>query len=187
MSTLLKLTLLGGVLACAFTLAGCISNPDAPSAGSTATTQSTPGNVGEPPAPKPTRPASQRPADVQSTSVGALSLFAQRYVNWSYRTLTADQQTLARMAVGAARLAEQQAAAASTTDATITHGQVWNHGQIISIAPDRTHSGQWVIVTREQTGGTSDYQGLPAAYHVTLAQLTPTPGGYAISQWQPQS
>jgi hypothetical protein len=45
----------------------------------------------------------------------------------------------------------------------------------------------WVIVTREQTGGDTQYEGLPAAYHVTLAQLARVPDGYAVSQWLPQN
>ncbi len=45
----------------------------------------------------------------------------------------------------------------------------------------------WVIVTREQTGGDTQYEGLPAAYHVTLAKLASVPGGYAVSEWLPQS
>ena len=44
-----------------------------------------------------------------------------------------------------------------------------------------------MIVTREQTGGDTQYEGLPAAYHVTLAQLASVPGGYAVSEWLPQS
>jgi hypothetical protein len=113
--------------------------------------------------------------------------FAERYINWTYNTLTANQHGLAAMAVGAARLAEQQAAAQAHRDTTLIHGQVWNRGQTISITPDLTAPRTWVIVTREQTGGNTEYQGLPAGYHVTLAKLAAVPGGYAIEQWQPQS
>jgi hypothetical protein len=184
MSVLRKPVLLLCSLACAFALAGCIKNPDATP---TPTTTSTPGNAGEPAAPKPPALTAQHPTDLQTTPAGALAAFARLYVNWSYRTLTTSQQTLAAMAVGPARLAEQQAAAATAADSTIARGQVWNHGQIVSIAPDETHPELWVIVTREQTGGSNDYQGLPAAYHVTLAQLAHLPHGYAVNQWQPQT
>jgi hypothetical protein len=44
-----------------------------------------------------------------------------------------------------------------------------------------------VIVTREQTGGDSQYEGLAAAYHVTIAKLASVPGGYAVEQWLPES
>ena len=45
----------------------------------------------------------------------------------------------------------------------------------------------WTIVTREQTSGAGEYEGLPAAYHVTLAKLAAVGGGYAVSEWLPQS
>jgi hypothetical protein len=187
MSTHRKPVLLLCSLACAFALAGCIKNPDATPTPTTSSTPTTPGNAGEPAAPKPPAATAQHPTNLQTTPNGALAAFARLYVNWSYRTLTASQQTLAAMAVGPARLAEQQAAAASAADSTIARGHVWNHGQIVSIAADQTHPEQWVIVTREQTGGSNDYQGLPAAYHVTLAQLAHLPHGYAVNQWQPQT
>ena len=44
-----------------------------------------------------------------------------------------------------------------------------------------------MIVTREQTGGNTQYEGLPAAYHVTIAQLASVDGGYAVERWLPQS
>ena len=91
------------------------------------------------------------------------------------------------MSVGAARLAEQQAAASSEADTTIARGRIWNSGQIVSIAADVSRPGTWDIVTREQTGGSTEYEGLPAAYHVTLAQLARVPGGFAVSEWLPQS
>ena len=124
---------------------------------------------------------------MQTTPQRALAAYATRYINWSYHTLTEDQHALARSSVGAARLAEQQAAAQSPNDTTIARGRVWNHGETISIAPDLGAAGTWVIVSREQTGGNTEYQGLPASYHVTLAKLAPVPGGYAVEQWLPQS
>jgi hypothetical protein len=123
---------------------------------------------------------------VQPTQVKALEAFAQLYVSWTYRTLTEDQRTLAAMSVGAARLAEQQAAASSQADSTIARGRIFNRGQVISIAPDLSEGQTWAVVTREQTGGDSEYEGLGAAYHVTLARLAAVPGGYAVSQWLPQ-
>jgi hypothetical protein len=174
------------LLLAAVALAGC-TNPDAPSAAQGTTSTASPQNPGEPPAPAPPAPAAQAPAGVQPTPAKALAAFAGLYVNWSYRALSADQRTLAAMSVGGARLAEQQAAASSQADTTITRGQIWNSGQIVSIAPDLARPDTWAIVTREQTGGDTQYEGLPAAYHVTLAQLARVPGGYAVSQWLPQS
>jgi hypothetical protein len=167
-------------------LTGC-SNPDAPSAEQSTTSSSSPQNPGEPTAPAPLTPAAQAPAGVQLTPAKALAAFSQLYTNWTYRTLSANQQTLAGMSVNPARLVEQQAAVSSEADTTITRGHIYNTGQIVSIATDLAHPNMWVIVTREQTGGDTQYEGLPAAYHVTLAQLARVPDGYAVSQWLPQN
>jgi len=174
------------LLLAALALAGC-TNPDAPSAVQSTTSSSSPQNPGEPTAPAPLTPAAQAPAGVQPTPAKALAAFSQLYTNWTYRTLSANQQTLAAISVNPARLVEQQAAASRQADTTITRGHIYNSGQIISIARDLAHRDMWVIVTREQTGGDTQYEGLPAAYHVTLAQLAAVPGGYAVSQWLPQS
>jgi hypothetical protein len=173
------------MLVFAFALAGC-SNPDAAGTASVSS-ETSPQNTGEPQAPGPPAAAAQAPADVRSTPAGAIAAFAARYVNWDYRTLAADQRTLAAMAVGAARLSEQQAAVSSASDSTITRGRIWNSGQLVSVAPDRARQGIWVLVTRERTGGDSQYEGLPATYHVTLAQLARVPNGFAVSQWLPQN
>jgi hypothetical protein len=173
------------VLLAAVALTGC-TNPDAPSSVKGTSTAS-PQNPGEPPAPAPPTPAAQAPAGVQATPAKALAAFSGLYTNWTYRTLSSNQQKLAEMSVAAARLAEQQAATSSRADTTITRGHIYNSGQILSIAPDASRPGMWVIVTREQTGGDTQYEGLPATYHVTLAQLARVPGGYAVSQWLPEN
>lgn len=194
-----KVTLLLALLAAAeLTLAGCgLTDPYAPRGQTTwrpAVTGPSPQaaapqqNPGEPPAPPPAAPAVQTPAQLQPTPQDAIAQFAGLYVNWSWRTLTAQQRQLARISVGAARLAEQQAAAASSRDSEISRARVYNRGQVITIAPDRTHPSEWVVVTREQTGGDSQYDGLQASYHVTIARVVQIPGrGYAISQWLPQN
>jgi hypothetical protein len=167
-------------------LAGC-RNPDASSTTKTKTADVSPQNAGEPAAPPPTSPRAQTPADVQPTPSKAISAFVALYVNWNYRTLVEHQRTLAAISVGAARLSERQAATSSQGDQTIARGRIYNRGQIVSVAEDQRRAGWWVIVTREQTGGNTQYEGLPAAYHVTTAQLATVPGGYAVDQWLPQS
>lgn len=171
-------------------LSGC-SNPDAPTSTTGASSTSSPQNAGEPPTPPPSSFAAQAPTVVRATPVGALEEFAGLYVNWTYRTLTRDQRRLAAMSVGPSRLAERQAATASQADSTIARGHIYNTGQILSIAPDRSHTGTWIIVTRERTGSngasSTEYDGLQAAYHVTLAKLASVPGGYAVETWLPQS
>ncbi len=182
---------LTAAMAAALALAGC-TNPDAPAGSpgepaSAAAAAAAPRSAGEPAAPAAPTPASQAPADVQASAQAALAAFAQIYINWTFQTLTGRQLTLAAMSVGAARIAEQQAAASSRADSTISRGHIFNTGRVVSIAPDRLAPGMWIVVTREQTGGDSQYEGLPAGYHVTLAQLAAVPGGYAVTQWLPQS
>lgn len=167
-------------------LSGC-TNPDAPGATSGAASTSSPQNAEEPPAPPPPSSQAQAPAGVQPTPVKVLEAFARLYVNWTYRTLPSNQRQLTGMSVGPARMAERQAAAASSADTTITRGHIYNTGQIVSIARDLYHAGTWVVVTREQTAGSSEYEGLQAAYHVTLAKLASVPGGYAVEEWLPKT
>jgi hypothetical protein len=180
------LALLSLVVFALLALSGC-TNPDAPAATTGTAPTSSPQNAGELPAPAPPSPSAQAPAGVQATPAAAVEAFARLYVNWTYRTLIGNQRWLAAMSVGPARLAEQQAAAASRADTTIARGHIYNTGQIVSVAPERSDTGTWVIVTREQTGGDSEYQGLQAAYHVTLAKLAHIPQGYVVESWLPQS
>ena len=183
--SVLKALALLGLLLAVMAVSGC-HNPDAPPATSGPATSS-PQNPGELPVPPPPSPTAQSPDEAQPTPERALEVFARLYVNWTYRTLTSNQRRLAAMSVGPARLAELQAAAASQADTTITRGHIYNTGQIVSVAPDLSRAGTWVLVTREQTGGSSEYDGLGAAYHVTLAKLASVPGGYAVESWLPQT
>ncbi len=144
-------------------------------------------NAGEPPAPPPSSSGAQSPTSVQATPQAAILRFAQRYSNWTYRTLAREQAVLAAMSVGAARLAEEQAAAATRADSTIARARLSNRGQVLAVAQDLARSGLWVIVTREQTVGSGEYAGLAASDHVTLAQVVPVSHGFAVSQWLPQS
>jgi hypothetical protein len=126
-------------------------------------------------------------SNVKRTPGEALCSFAVLYVNWSYRTLTRDQRSLAAISVAGARRAELQAAASSAADSTLRASRLANSGTVVSIASDRTKAGSWVIVTHERTTGAGDYEGLPSTYHVTVARLARVPGGYAVSEWLPQS
>ncbi|MHB1538889.1 MAG: hypothetical protein ACYCUM_13870 [Solirubrobacteraceae bacterium] len=168
---------------CALSLAGC-SNPYA-----SATSGQRPRiqSAGEAKAPPPAGAESQQPARVQKTPRRAIVQFASRYSNWTYKTLTRDQQQLAAIAVGAARLTEQRAAAASRGDATLARGKIENHGEVLAISRDLRRRGWWLIVTSEQTSGTGQYEALPTSDHVSLARLARLHGGYAVEEWLPQS
>ncbi len=186
MSRRRRSAMLAALLGLALASTGC-SNPDAQRDAHESAAASSPQNAGEPSAPAPPTSASEAPADVQSTQERALAAFAGLYVNWNYRTLIPTEQRLAAISTGAARLAEQQAAASSASDSSIEQGHITNSGEVVSIAPDVARGGLWTIVTREQTGGDSEYEGLPASYHVTLARLRRVPGGYAVEEWLPQT
>ncbi len=144
-------------------------------------------NAGEPPAPAPPQAGVQAPLHVQGTPQAALLQFASGYSNWSYRTLAREQLALATIAVGAARLSERQAAASTRADSTLARARIANNGTVLSVSADLARSGWWVVVTREHTSGGGEYAGLAPGYHVTLARLTSVPGGWAVSQWLPES
>ncbi len=185
-TTSVRGAILLGLSAIALAAAGC-TNPDAATTTTGAAASSAPQNAGEPVAPAPRSPSAQAPTAVQRTPEAAVAAFAELYINWNYRTLASHQLSLAAMSVGPARLSERQAAASSQDDGTIARGRIYNRGQIVSVARDLARAGEWVLVTREQTGGDTRYEGLPAGYHVTVVQLATVPGGYAVQQWLPQS
>ena len=116
-------------------------------------------NPGESPAPPPPTAQSQAPSAPAATPEQAIRQFALLYVNWTWRTLEPHLRQLAAISVGAARLAEQQAAAAAGRDSEIAATHVYNRGQIVSIAPSQTQSGEWVIVTASRPAATPSTTG----------------------------
>jgi hypothetical protein len=123
-----------------------------------------------------------------ATPRAALIRYARLDINWQASTLVAHQRRLAAISIDQARAAALQAAASAARDAELIHSRVDNRGQIVAITPGTgPQHGRWVIVTTETTTGTGDYAGLPAALHVTYAQVTHTPHGWVVSQWSPQN
>ena len=126
-----------------------------------------------------------RPA---ATPGQAIAAYAALYINWTYQTLEAHETALAAMAVGDARLAERQAAAQARRDSRIQQGGIYNRGTVVGVSPAAGGSPrEYVVVTREETGGDQEYAGLQAAFHVTLATVQAVPGGWAVVEWRPQS
>ena len=178
-----------GALALAFAvaLAGCglaegtngghAAQPAAPPQANPGESQGTVTGGGESP---PLQPA--------QTPTQAIERFAGLYINWSYRTLQANERELAAMAVGEARQAELAAAAAAAHDSVIAQGHVYNSGSVVAIgALLGAGTDQYALVTKEQTGGGQEYAGLPAAFHVTLVTVSSAATGWSVSQWQPVS
>jgi hypothetical protein len=123
----------------------------------------------------------------QPTPQSALEHYARLYVNWSARTVAADQRELAAISVDQARAQAQQAAASYAQDQTLQQSGVANSGHLVAIASSITTPGQWVLVTSEQTTGKGDYAGLPPTLHVTYAQVTRASTGWVVSEWAPQN
>jgi hypothetical protein len=156
----------------------------------------TAGEAGDPPSerdgtvPATIKAAANRvsPTAASPTPRAAVLRYTRLYVNWTGGRLVTNQRELARISVGSARLQARQAAASATADTQLTADHVTNRGEIVSAQPgDGPAAGTWVIVTAEKTVGTGDYQGLPAAVHVTCATVTHLSSGWVISQWAPQS
>ena len=133
------------------------------------------------------RRASWRPAPAQPTPQAALERYARLYVNWTARTVAADQRELAAISVDQARAQALQAAASYAHDQTLQQSGVANSGHLVAITPSITTPGQWVLVTSEQTTGKGDYAGLPPTLHVIYAQVTRAPSGWVVSEWAPQN
>lgn len=180
----LGLLVLGGV---AIVLGACgCSDPYAAESGGVGTGANSVQNVGEPPAPAPRQDGAGGVVDPQVTPQGAIVRFAEVYANWSYLTLAREQALLASMSVGAARLAERQAAASTRADGTLARARISNRGSVLSVSSDLARAGWWVVATREQTFGGGEYEGLAASDHVVLAQVARVGGGWAVSQWLAQ-
>jgi hypothetical protein len=118
----------------------------------------------------------------------ALERYALAYTNWRAASLLARERELAALAVGAARLAAEQTAAAGGDVAGLARDHVQNKGVVLAIAPAQGPAhGTWVVVTQEQTTGTGPYAGVPIAPHVTLARVRRLRKGWVISDWSPRS
>jgi hypothetical protein len=146
-----------------------------------------PSNPGERPGTVPASATRQAPPSQPATSPQqALERFASSYINWTWQSLAADQAALAASAVGEARASEEQARQQTARDTPLRRAEIYNRGVIVAVAP--LHGGkpdEWVIDTREQTGGNGEYAGLQAAFHITLAAVARVRDGWAVSAWRP--
>jgi hypothetical protein len=120
----------------------------------------------------------------------AIEAFATGYINWRATTVSRTMRALEAISVGQARSAAALAASQTAQDYELRHGGVANSGTVEAVAPVLGHPGQYAVVTRERTSATNTaaYQGLPAAWHLTLATVARlTSGEWVVSGWQPES
>jgi hypothetical protein len=138
--------------------------------------------------PSPAPPAQRAPG--AGNAIKAIGAFATAYINWSFRSVSGRMRALARESIGQARSAMALAAAQTSGDYELQRGGVSNRGTVEAVAPLARHPDEYVVVTRELTMATDTtvYQGLKAAWHVTLATVTElAPGRWVLSGWQPES
>jgi hypothetical protein len=143
-----------------------------------------PNEQGTPGRGRPSRSALKAAA---STPTGAIRRFAELYINWNAETLVAHQRKLAAISIGEASSTQARAVARTRADYELRRSQIANEGRVVAIAPTvPPRPGIYMVVTRERTTGTSVYDQLEAAYHLTIATVEQIPGGWAVSQWRPQ-
>jgi hypothetical protein len=135
-------------------------------------------------------PPRQRPERAYPSPSAAIAAFAGAYINWTADSVPADMAKLSARSVGQARAATQLAAAQTAGDYELRRDGIANSGAVEAIAPLAGRANQYVVVTREQTtaSGTTAYQGLAPAWHVTIATVTRVGAeAWVVSGWQPQS
>ncbi len=138
----------------------------------------------------PAAPPLQTAASGSSSPTVVIQAFATAYINWSYRNVAATMRALTLVSVGQARSEMTLAAAQTAQDYELRRGAISNAGTVEAIAPVLGQPRQYAVVTRELTtaADTTAYQGLGAAWHLSLATVTRLPAGqWVLSAWQPEN
>jgi hypothetical protein len=124
------------------------------------------------------------------TAVVAIEAFAGVYINWSASSLAHSMRALEAISVGQARSMVALTASQAAHDYELQRGGVANAGVVEAIAPVLGRQDEYAVVTRERTTATNNraYQGLPAAWHLSLATVSRLDGGgWVVSGWQPEN
>jgi hypothetical protein len=131
----------------------------------------------------------QRAEGGAASASAAVTAFATAYINWNAATVAGDMRELAARSIGQARAAMQLAAAQTSSDYELQRGGIANQGTVEAVAPLRSRSDRYVVITRELTtaSATTAYQGLQPAWHVTVATVSrESTGQWVLSGWQPE-
>lgn len=126
---------------------------------------------------------------MSGSAEAALANFAGTYINWTADDVKPRLLALATRCVGQARTALTLAAVQTGADRELRQAGISNRGTVEAVAALPGHDHRYVVVTRESTSATdsSAYQGLAAAWHLTVATVARRRGGWVVSGWQPQS
>lgn len=170
--------------------AGCSPSGLASSASQSATATASPPATATQTANEVPTPVPRQTAAGAGGPVQAIEAFATGYINWRAATVARTMRALEAISVGQARSAVALAASQTARDYELRHGGVANAGTVEAVAAVLGHADQYAVVTRERTTAThtTAYQGLPAAWHLTLASVTRlSDGRWVVSNWQPES
>lgn len=179
------ITAAGLLASVALALAGCSAIPDPLNEPLPVHADRTPNEVGAPRTGRPSRTALEAAA---STPTEAIKQFGTLYINWTAHTLADHQRRLAAISTGEASSTETRAVAHTRADYELRRSRIANQGRIVAIAPTLPHrTGTYMVVTRERTTGIGLYNRLGPAYHLTIATVARIAGGWAVSQWHPQT
>ncbi len=135
-------------------------------------------------------PAPRQEAPGEISPQQAISAFATLYINWTAQSVARQMAELALASIGQARSEMALAAAQTQSDSQLREGGIANSGTVEAVAQLPGLHDQYVVVTRESTSATNTtaYQGLAAAWHVTIATVVElAPGRWVISGWQPEN
>ena len=137
----------------------------------------------------PTRPGPDESAPPANSAQVALKRFASVYINWNAADVKRRLLELAADSVGQARTAMQLEAAQTGADPELRQAGIVNRGRVEAVSSLAGSRRRYVVITLESTSATDSaaYEGLTAAWHLTVATVTRRGRGWLISGWQPES
>ena len=132
-------------------------------------------------------PTAPRPTAAPSSTADTARAFAQRWINWDWKTLAHQQRALARLAGGRLAAGLRADADGAARDDTLARDKPANRGTVaaISLNPGQ-RSARGLVVTRERTytNGHADLGG--ARYRVYRVTISASHDGWTVTEWAPQ-